>query len=177
MPRTRGGGSGSGASFSAPQGPASVASSRPPTRPRGRGTSSRFAPSPGIGGTRPNRPSSILGKTSCTTPSPACFALGIRLRFWIKQEPFSRRRGPVHSNYWSRSPSQNKTLRTLMPSGPAWSQKLRDEIGKAVVGQDAAVERLLVALLAGRHVLLAGMTCFAKTLLVKSLASALGIQF
>ena len=34
-----------------------------------------------------------------------------------------------------------------MPSGPAWSQKLRDEIGKAVIGQDAVVERLLVALL------------------------------
>jgi MoxR-like ATPase len=64
-----------------------------------------------------------------------------------------------------------------MPSGPAWSQKLRDEIGKAVVGQDAAVERLLVALLAGGHVLLEGMPGLAKTLLVKSLASALGIQF
>jgi MoxR-like ATPase len=64
-----------------------------------------------------------------------------------------------------------------MSSGPAWSQKLRDEIGKAVVGQDAAVERLLVALLAGGHVLLEGMPGLAKTLLVKSLASALGIQF
>ncbi len=64
-----------------------------------------------------------------------------------------------------------------MSSGPAWSQKLRAEIGKAVVGQDAAVERLLVALLAGGHVLLEGMPGLAKTLLVKSLASALGIQF
>jgi MoxR-like ATPase len=64
-----------------------------------------------------------------------------------------------------------------MSSGPAWSQKLRAEIGKAVVGQDAAVERLLVALLAGGHVLLEGMPGLAKTLLVKSLASAIGIQF
>ena len=64
-----------------------------------------------------------------------------------------------------------------MPSGPAWSQKLRDEIGKAVIGQDAAVERLLVALLAGGHVLLEGMPGLAKTLLVKSLGSALGAQF
>jgi len=54
-----------------------------------------------------------------------------------------------------------------MSSGPAWSKKLRDEIGKAVIGQDAAVERLLVALMAG----------LAKTLLVRSLGSALGVQF
>ncbi|HEY1791709.1 MAG TPA: MoxR family ATPase [Opitutaceae bacterium] len=64
-----------------------------------------------------------------------------------------------------------------MPTGPAWSQKLRDEIGKAVIGQNAAVERLLVALLAGGHVLLEGMPGLAKTLLVRSLGSALGVQF
>jgi MoxR-like ATPase len=64
-----------------------------------------------------------------------------------------------------------------MPSGPAWSQKLRDEIGKAVIGQNAAVERLLVALLAGGHVLLEGMPGLAKTLLVKSLGVSLGVQF
>jgi MoxR-like ATPase len=64
-----------------------------------------------------------------------------------------------------------------MPSGPNWSQKLRDEIGKAVIGQDAAVERLLVALLAGGHVLLEGMPGLAKTLLVKSLGASLGVQF
>jgi MoxR-like ATPase len=64
-----------------------------------------------------------------------------------------------------------------MSSGPAWSQKLSDEIGKAVIGQSAAVERLLVALLAGGHVLLEGMPGLAKTLLVKSLGAALGVQF
>jgi MoxR-like ATPase len=64
-----------------------------------------------------------------------------------------------------------------MPSGPAWSQKLRDEIGKSVIGQNAAVERLLVALLAGGHVLLEGMPGLAKTLLVKSLGTALGVDF
>jgi MoxR-like ATPase len=64
-----------------------------------------------------------------------------------------------------------------MSSGPAWSQKLRDEIGKSVIGQNAAVERLLVALLAGGHVLLEGMPGLAKTLLVKSLGTALGVDF
>src|SRR5215471_19191032 len=64
-----------------------------------------------------------------------------------------------------------------MMTGPAWSQKLRDEIGKAVIGQDAVVERLLVALLANGHVLLEGMPGLAKTLLIKSLGAALGVQF
>jgi MoxR-like ATPase len=64
-----------------------------------------------------------------------------------------------------------------MSHGPAWSQKLRAEIGKAVIGQDAVVERLLVALLANGHVLLEGMPGLAKTLLVKSLGTALGVQF
>ncbi len=64
-----------------------------------------------------------------------------------------------------------------MLTGPVWSQKLRTEIGKAVVGQDAVVERLLVALLANGHVLLEGMPGLAKTLLIKSLGTALGVQF
>ena len=64
-----------------------------------------------------------------------------------------------------------------MITGPAWFQKLREEIGKAVIGQDAAVERLLVALLANGHVLLEGMPGLAKTLLVRSLGTTLGVQF
>jgi len=64
-----------------------------------------------------------------------------------------------------------------MPNGPVWSQKIRAEIAKAVIGQDVIVERLLVALLANGHVLLEGMPGLAKTLLVKSLGQALGVQF
>ena len=64
-----------------------------------------------------------------------------------------------------------------MLTGPAWSLKLRTEIAKAVIGQDAVVERLLVALLANGHVLLEGMPGLAKTLLIRSLGTALGVQF
>jgi len=64
-----------------------------------------------------------------------------------------------------------------MSIGPTWSLKLREEIGKAVIGQDAVIERLLVALLGNGHVLLEGMPGLAKTLLVKSIGSALGVQF
>jgi MoxR-like ATPase len=64
-----------------------------------------------------------------------------------------------------------------MINGPDWSLKLRTEIGKAVIGQEAVIERMLVALLANGHVLLEGMPGLAKTLLIKSLGSALGVQF
>ena len=64
-----------------------------------------------------------------------------------------------------------------MLTGPTWSQRIRDEIGKAVIGQDVVVERMLVALLANGHVLLEGMPGLAKTLLIKSLGTALGVQF
>jgi MoxR-like ATPase len=53
---------------------------------------------------------------------------------------------------------------------------LRDEVGKAVVGQDQVVSGLLVALLCQGHVLLEGVPGVAKTLLVRSLAAALAID-
>ncbi len=62
------------------------------------------------------------------------------------------------------------------PTGPVWSEKIRAEVAKAVIGQDAVIERLLIALLANGHVLLEGMPGLAKTLLVKSLGTALGVQ-
>ncbi len=59
----------------------------------------------------------------------------------------------------------------------SWSERVRNEVGKAVLGQETIVERMLVALLADGHVLLEGMPGLAKTLLIKSLGSALGLQF
>lgn len=51
-------------------------------------------------------------------------------------------------------------------------EALRAEIAKAVVGQDAAVTGLVVALLCRGHVLLEGVPGVAKTLLVRALAAA-----
>jgi MoxR-like ATPase len=53
---------------------------------------------------------------------------------------------------------------------------VRAEVAKAVVGQDAVVSGLVVALLADGHVLLEGVPGVAKTLLVRSLAAALSLQ-
>jgi len=54
---------------------------------------------------------------------------------------------------------------------------LRAEISKAVVGQDAVVSGLVIALLCRGHVLLEGVPGVAKTLLVRSLAAALRLDF
>ena len=53
---------------------------------------------------------------------------------------------------------------------------VRSEVAKAVVGQDAAVSGLLVALLCGGHVLMEGVPGVAKTLLVRTLAGALSVD-
>jgi MoxR-like ATPase len=53
---------------------------------------------------------------------------------------------------------------------------VRTEVAKAVVGQDAAVSGLLVALLTGGHVLMEGVPGVAKTLMVRALAAALDVQ-
>ncbi len=55
--------------------------------------------------------------------------------------------------------------------------RVRAEVGRAVVGQRAMVDRLLVGLLTGGHVLLEGVPGLAKTLAVRSLADALGLKF
>ncbi|UPO75618.1 MULTISPECIES: AAA family ATPase [Arthrobacter] len=53
---------------------------------------------------------------------------------------------------------------------------VRQEVAKAVVGQDAAVTGLIIALLARGHVLLEGVPGVAKTLLVRTLAAALSLD-
>jgi MoxR-like ATPase len=61
-------------------------------------------------------------------------------------------------------------LRTL-------AQSIRDEIGKAVYGQEEAVDLLLVSLLARGHCLLEGPPGTAKTLLAQSVAAAMRLDF
>ncbi len=55
--------------------------------------------------------------------------------------------------------------------------RVRTEVAKALVGQDRVVDRVLAALLAGGHVLLEGVPGTGKTLLVQTLARALGCRF
>jgi len=55
--------------------------------------------------------------------------------------------------------------------------QLKNEIGKVIVGQETIVEEMLVAMLAGGHCLLEGVPGLAKTLMVRTLAQALDLDF
>ena len=56
-------------------------------------------------------------------------------------------------------------------------QRLVDELGKVIVGQDDVIEELLIALFAGGHCLLVGVPGLAKTLLIRTLAKTLSLEF
>src|SRR5215471_2068862 len=59
----------------------------------------------------------------------------------------------------------------------AFVYRLREEMGKVVVGQRYVVDRLLVGLLANGHILLEGVPGLAKTLSVKTLSQAIDASF
>ncbi len=58
-----------------------------------------------------------------------------------------------------------------------WIRRLRQEVGRVIVGQETLVDRLLVGLLANGHVLLEGVPGLAKTLSVRILANAIQASF
>ena len=57
------------------------------------------------------------------------------------------------------------------------SRRLKEEVGKSVVGQDRAIDLLLVSLLCDGHILFEGVPGTAKTLLVQSFAAGLPLDF
>ena len=59
----------------------------------------------------------------------------------------------------------------------AFIDRLRDEVGRVIVGQQYMMDRLLIGLLSNGHVLLEGVPGLAKTLTIKSLAQAIHAKF
>jgi MoxR-like ATPase len=62
-------------------------------------------------------------------------------------------------------------------SAHAIVSRLRSEVSRAIIGQQQIVDRLIIALLIRGHVLIEGLPGLAKTLLVKTLASAIDATF
>jgi len=58
-----------------------------------------------------------------------------------------------------------------------WVQPLRQQMARVIVGQEQLIDRLIVGLLSNGHILLEGVPGLAKTLALKTLASAIGLQF
>jgi MoxR-like ATPase len=56
-------------------------------------------------------------------------------------------------------------------------EDVRQRVAQVVVGQDTVVERLLIALFTGGHLLLQGMPGLAKTLLVNAIAKSIALKF
>ena len=54
---------------------------------------------------------------------------------------------------------------------------LRNEVGKVIIGQDHVIDSLLLSIFTGGHCLLVGVPGLAKTLMVNTLARALGLSF
>jgi len=72
---------------------------------------------------------------------------------------------------------ESDETRELVESFNKAFERIRIEVRKLIVGQDEVVEHLLMTLLVGGHCLITGMPGTAKTLLVRTLASALGLTF
>jgi MoxR-like ATPase len=68
-------------------------------------------------------------------------------------------------------------LKAIYSAAPGIFQKLRREIDRVMVGQNVAIEQLLVAILSGGHALLESNPGLAKTLLVKTTAATMGLSY
>src|SRR6187402_641453 len=68
-------------------------------------------------------------------------------------------------------------LTELVRQEGAFMSRVQEEVGKVVVGQKIMVERILMGLLTGGHVLLEGLPGLAKTLTVKTIADTISVDF
>jgi len=73
-------------------------------------------------------------------------------------------------------PSNSQDPETLDELSDAYD-RLRNEIGKVIIGQEDIIEMVVVCLMAQGHALLIGVPGLAKTLLVRTLAGALDLDF
>src|SRR5215831_3422198 len=70
-----------------------------------------------------------------------------------------------------------KALNQKIEHAATFTDKLRRELSKIIVGQEHMIDSLLVGLLCNGHVLLEGVPGLAKTLTIKSLAQAVRAKF
>jgi len=70
-----------------------------------------------------------------------------------------------------------RVLNELVAKESAFVERLTNEVGKVIVGQTYMVERILIGLLTGGHVLLEGVPGLAKTLTVRTLCDVISAKF
>ena len=77
----------------------------------------------------------------------------------------------------SGSAADVRVLNEMVKAESAFLDRLLAEVGRVIVGQRPMVERVLVGLLCGGHVLIEGVPGLAKTMTVKTVADALALTF
>ena len=70
-----------------------------------------------------------------------------------------------------------RQLNERIQSSSVFMDRLRDEVGRVIIGQHYMLDRLLIGLLSNGHVLLEGVPGLAKTLTIKSLSQAIHAKF
>jgi MoxR-like ATPase len=70
-----------------------------------------------------------------------------------------------------------RALNELVARESAFVERITTEVGKVIVGQSYMIERILIGLLTGGHVLLEGVPGLAKTLTVRTLCDAISARF
>ncbi|NND77956.1 MAG: MoxR family ATPase [Flavobacteriales bacterium] len=70
----------------------------------------------------------------------------------------------------------NSAVDTLNELGVVY-KKLKDEIGKVIIGQDDVIKNLCISIFSQGHALLVGVPGLAKTLLINTVSDALGLSF
>jgi MoxR-like ATPase len=89
----------------------------------------------------------------------------------MKEEPF------LGSDVQARSASAETQPSDAVAAVTNGARRVRQALGRVIVGQDEAIDLALVTLLAGGHALIEGVPGVGKTLLVKALARAVGGEF
>ena len=70
-----------------------------------------------------------------------------------------------------------RELNEIVARESAFADRIQAEVGKVIVGQTYMIERILIGLLTGGHVLLEGVPGLAKTLTVRTLCDAIHAKF
>jgi MoxR-like ATPase len=73
--------------------------------------------------------------------------------------------------------SEVQAIQDAVQAASGWVAPLRREMARTIVGQEQLIDRLLVGLIANGHLLLEGVPGLAKTLALKTLASAVSLDF
>jgi len=70
-----------------------------------------------------------------------------------------------------------RVINELVQKQSAFIEKLNNEVGKVIIGQKAMLDRILIGMLTGGHILLEGVPGLAKTLTVKTVSDVLAMKF